>query len=223
MAEARVEEDHLEWDGEVHGTMLRVPPGQLREKEKVAQPSSCAPIQDVQPIAGTISEPMAGLTHSDSGTQSVLLLISETEKKWGNTPLPERLQVNLNWWKKVKAPQPVLDLIQFGVNSDFPLPEKMSTKMTHKSRQDICLAEKFLEDYQLSGAVQKLDHTPSHLPHLVPWFSISKKRGRYRKTQNDIGLPRIKSIFCSKEFSAGSPLPRGDPSWHPPTLPYSQP
>ena len=200
MAEARVEEDHLEWDGEVHGTMLRVPPGQLREKEKVAQPSSCAPIQDVQPIAGTISEPMAGLTHSDSGTQSVLLLISETEKKWGNTPLPERLQVNLNWWKKVKAPQPVLDLIQFGVNSDFPLPEKMSTKMTHKNPQDISLAEKILEDYQLSGAVQKLGHIPSHLPHLVPWFIISKKEGDTEKHRMISDSRELNQFFAPKNF-----------------------
>ena len=106
-------------------------------------------------------------------SESVPVLLQEWEETWKDVPLFQRLQESVLWWEE-NSPQFVVDLIQKGVQSDFPLPERLSTKYQTKTPEEIAQATSILEDYKKSGAVSEVEDQKT-TKNLIPWFIIRKK------------------------------------------------
>ena len=91
-------------------------------------------------------------------------------RKWvGDTHLPHRLRLNLQWWEKWASPK-IVNLIKYGIKPQWQNPPSLSVQ--GRQGENLEQARKILEDYEKSGAVRRVN--PQGTQHLLPWFLISK-------------------------------------------------
>jgi hypothetical protein len=113
--------------------------------------------------------PAAQSAQAEVGKNVLEQLIIEAEKGWGDTPLPNRLQHCLPWWEKWATPN-VVTLIREGIKPQWHHPPHLSVQ--GRQGENLEQAQNFLEDYEKSGAVKRVDAQGTL--HLLSWFLISK-------------------------------------------------
>ena len=87
--------------------------------------------------------------------------------------LTESIQMNLQWWKTLSgARSEVLNLLQTGLNTDFPLPPQLSLHAQEKTPQQVQEVLPLIKEYLAVGALQEV--SLSSAKHLIPWFVIKK-------------------------------------------------
>ena len=94
---------HMEEDPQVRSMVMpRVPP--LKDTPEVQSGPTVAKILQGRPTVAPISQ----------DPSAIPTLISDQERRYGQLPLYQRLQMNLTWWEKFANPQ-VVKLIREGI------------------------------------------------------------------------------------------------------------
>jgi len=102
--------------------------------------------------------------------------INSKEKRWGNTPLHQRLQKSLGWWSK-HASKEVVDIIREGIKPPWANPPKLPIIHHQRGEQNLEQAHKILLDYQQSGSVKLVGEETTC--YLIPClFFKTRKRGQ---------------------------------------------
>ena len=99
-------------------------PSSLKERGLKAKPPQIQNHGATEPIM-SLGPTVAQKSPKDKGIP-LLSMITASEKRWGDTPLHQRLQRNLSWWTK-NAPQEVVDIIKEGIKPPWSKPPIMST------------------------------------------------------------------------------------------------
>ncbi len=68
-------------------------------------------------------------------------MVEKVEEKWGDTPLPNRLQHSLQWWEKWVNPK-IVTLIREGIRPQWQKPPHLSIQ--GRQGENLAQAQKFL-------------------------------------------------------------------------------
>ena len=115
-----------------------------------------------------------------------------------NMPSFLRVRSKIENWQVMGAPWEVLQVIQKGVQPNWPLPDYLSCHAKEKDCSEIALAEKVLQQYLAVGAVKEVH--PSGTRHLVPWFIIQKGEGSSEKLRLIADCRELNRFFEPKPF-----------------------
>jgi hypothetical protein len=135
---------------------------------------------DFVPIRVPEKPPMPHQRLIQKEQQGRVMLPSEPREMLPVKAPIQHLQDNLKWWRQHASPT-VFQLIQNGVQPQFPLPPLLSRCPQKKTLLDIQRASSILEEYQKVGAVKKV--SADGTKHLIPWFIISKTEGNKEKNR----------------------------------------
>ena len=134
------------WEGDYHSKPL---PSEKRKPLPSSFPGNL--LQNQAPIPTQL------------GKNALEKIIEDVEKRWGDTPLPHRLQHSLPWWEKWATPQ-IVSLIREGITPQWENPPHLSVQ--GRQGENLEQAQKILEDYEKCGAVKRVNHRePSTFSH----------------------------------------------------------
>lgn len=170
-------------------------PSSLKERGLKAKPPQIQNHGATEPIM-SLGPTVAQKSPKDKGIP-LLCMITASEKRWGDTPLHQRLQRNLSWWTK-NAPQEVVDIIKEGIKPPWTKPPIMSTLNISRGG-DLEKVQEILLDYSKSGAIKIVqDHLSTK--HLIPWFLISKKTKEEEKWRLISDCRELNQWFTPQPF-----------------------
>ena len=176
-------------------------PSSLKERGLKAKPPQIQNHGATEPIM-SLGPTVAQKSLKDKGIP-LLSMITASEKRWGDTPLHQRLQRNLSWWTK-NAPQEVVDIIKEGIKPPWSKPPIMST--LNNSRGG--LGESSRDPFGLfkirgnQNCARSFVHKTSY-----PLVFDFKENKRGRKMETHLRLPGVKPMVYPPTIQIGKHEP----------------